>query len=168
MELNYRFTLAWSDDDGGYIATCPEFPTVSAFGETPSEALDEVQVALELFAESEIDEGRSLPEPQKLRTEFSGRYSLRFAKSLHARATQLAQADGISLNEWLCMAISEKAERESIVRQVTTVLTNVLATASYTLVASINREAVSTGGIQKPIRENTNPEYVFGESNYAN
>ena len=52
MNMNkYGFKLFWSDEDEGYIATCPEFPTLSAFGETPESALTEAQTALDLFIE---------------------------------------------------------------------------------------------------------------------
>ena len=62
----HSFTLHWSDEDGGYIARCPEFPGLSAFGESPGEAIAEAQVALELMIETYQESGQSLPEPRKL------------------------------------------------------------------------------------------------------
>ena len=41
MQNKYRFDLNWSDEDDGYIAVCPEFPGLSAFGETAEESLAE-------------------------------------------------------------------------------------------------------------------------------
>lgn len=48
----YGFNIRWSDEDEGFIATCPDFPGLSAFGETPEEALDEADIALDLFIET--------------------------------------------------------------------------------------------------------------------
>lgn len=63
--MKYSFVLCWSDEDEGYIAKCPEFPGLSAFGETPPEAIAEAQVALELMIEAYQDSGKTLPEPLK-------------------------------------------------------------------------------------------------------
>ncbi|MGE0887183.1 MAG: type II toxin-antitoxin system HicB family antitoxin [Blastocatellales bacterium] len=64
--MKYSFTLHWSDDDGGYIARCPEFPGLSAFGDSAKEAIAEAQVALELMIEEYQENGQPLPEPCKL------------------------------------------------------------------------------------------------------
>lgn len=60
----YSFHLFWSDEDECYIATVPGFKYVSAHGETPEEALQEIQTALQLVIESYEAEGWELPEPQ--------------------------------------------------------------------------------------------------------
>ena len=54
---NYQFNLTWSEEDETYIATCPEFYGLSAFGESPEDALSEAKVALELFIESYKEDG---------------------------------------------------------------------------------------------------------------
>jgi hypothetical protein len=41
MANRYSFNIEWSDEDEEYIATCPAFPGLSAFGETEEEALSE-------------------------------------------------------------------------------------------------------------------------------
>ena len=45
----YGFDIFWSDEDKGYIATCPDFPGLSAFGETEEDALQEAKIAMKLF-----------------------------------------------------------------------------------------------------------------------
>ena len=59
----YSFSLKYSHEDGGYIAESPEFPGLSAFGETPEEAINEAESVLELFIDVYGDEGKPLPEP---------------------------------------------------------------------------------------------------------
>jgi predicted RNase H-like HicB family nuclease len=60
----YNFYVFWSDEDEGYIAIIPGFKGVSAHGDTPDEALREVQIALQLTIEDYEDAGWQLPEPQ--------------------------------------------------------------------------------------------------------
>jgi predicted RNase H-like HicB family nuclease len=107
MPNKYRFDLNWSDEDDGYIAVCPEFPGLSAFGDTAEEALAEAQIALGLFIESYKAKGIPLPKPEKAKS-FSGQIRLRLPKSLHAQASRLAAEDHISLNDFLTLAVQHK------------------------------------------------------------
>jgi predicted RNase H-like HicB family nuclease len=61
--MKYSFTIQWSGDDEGFIARCPEFPGLSAFGDSPNEALAEAQIALQLMVETYQESGYELPEP---------------------------------------------------------------------------------------------------------
>ena len=103
---NYSIQLGWSDEDEGYIATVPEFPYLSAFGETPEEALAEAQTALDLFIESRVERGEPLPSPIK-RTPFSGQLRLRMPKTLHQGLSAMAAHDGVSLNTLIVSILSE-------------------------------------------------------------
>lgn len=101
----YSFTVAWSDDDEGYIALCPEFPKLSGFGETVEDALVEVRTALKAAVQSYQDAGWPLPEPRK-QQEYSGKLLLRLPRSLHARLAEAAEADEVSLNTYVVTLLS--------------------------------------------------------------
>lgn len=58
----YHINIFYDAEDGDYIADVPDFKYVSAFGETPEEALREVLVALELAIQVFREQGRPLPE----------------------------------------------------------------------------------------------------------
>lgn len=58
---HYGFKVFWSEEDDGYIATCPDFPGLSAFGETEESALVEGKAALRLFLEALKEEGKRAP-----------------------------------------------------------------------------------------------------------
>jgi|GEM_PF-572897 len=105
---NYSFSVFWSDNDSGYIAICPEFPGISAFGETSDEALTEVQVALRLAIETYKEEGWALPEP-RIHRGFSGQFRLRMPKALHAKLALQAQDESVSLNTLVVTLLSEAA-----------------------------------------------------------
>ena len=41
--------IRYSSEDGGFIAILPDYPSITAFGETIEEALKEIQVAFRLW-----------------------------------------------------------------------------------------------------------------------
>ena len=61
---DYHINIFYSEEDEGYIADIPDLPGCSAFGETPFEALQEVQIAKSAWLEAAREEGIAIPEPQ--------------------------------------------------------------------------------------------------------
>lgn len=61
--FKYSINLIFSEEDGGYIATIPEFPGLSAFGATPEEAAKEAKIAAEGFMDVYREDGMAIPEP---------------------------------------------------------------------------------------------------------
>ena len=61
---DYHINIFYSEDDGGYIADIPDLDTCSAFGNTPDEALKEVQAAKLLWIEAAKAEGKPVPPPK--------------------------------------------------------------------------------------------------------
>lgn len=106
-ENKYSFNIAWSEEDGEFVATCPAFPGLSALGETEAEALAEAKIALGLFIKTCEARGIPLPEPQ-VAQDYSGQLRARLPKSLHRQAAQMAEADGISLNQFIVNAVAAK------------------------------------------------------------
>lgn len=108
----YSFRVVWSKEDEAFIATCPEFEGVSAFGATADQALAEAQVALSLMIEAYHAEGWELPAAASL-SSYSGQFRLRVPRSLHARLADAAEADGVSLNTYavslLAMGVGESS-----------------------------------------------------------
>ena len=104
----YSINIFWSDQDAGYIAICPEFPGLSAFGDTAEEALAEAQIAFGSFVEIYREDGRTLPEPQVAR-EYSGQLRVRLPKSLHRQAALMAErVEDTSLNQFILDAIAQR------------------------------------------------------------
>lgn len=64
----YSAIIKWSDEDASFVATCPEFPGLSAFGATRKEALAEYSIALDLFIASYTENKMPLPSPQTIIT----------------------------------------------------------------------------------------------------
>ena len=61
---HYHINLFWSEDDGVWIADVPDLKYCSAHGSTPTEAAEEVRVAIQLWLETARDEGLTIPAPR--------------------------------------------------------------------------------------------------------
>lgn len=61
MRTEYPIDVFYSDEDEVWIADIPELDACSAFGETPEEALAEVQKAKHLWLETARDTGQPIP-----------------------------------------------------------------------------------------------------------
>jgi len=61
---DYHINIFYSEEDGGYIADIPDLDSCSAFGQTPEDALAEVERAKAAWLESAAGEGKPIPEPR--------------------------------------------------------------------------------------------------------
>lgn len=61
---DYHINIFYSADDNGYIADIPDLEACSAFGETPEEALRQVQEAKSAWLEAAREEGKVIPTPR--------------------------------------------------------------------------------------------------------
>lgn len=111
----YGLNIVWSEEDKGYIATCPEFPGLSAFGETFEDVIAEAKLAQELFVETYEQEGLPLPEARPL-SSYSGQFRLRIPQSLHHQLTVMAQQEGVSLNQFILTMLAARVGGERIAR----------------------------------------------------
>jgi len=117
MMNKYKFDITWSAEDEGFIAICPEFSGLSAFGKTRAKALGEAEIALKLFIESYVEDGEQLPEPQTVQN-YSGQIRLRLPKSLHARAAKMAAEDAVSLNQYISLAVEARTSGQEVGRRI--------------------------------------------------
>jgi predicted RNase H-like HicB family nuclease len=61
---DYHINIFYSEEDEGYIADIPDLEFCSAFGETPAEALTEVEIAKAIWLETAQAEGKAVPQPR--------------------------------------------------------------------------------------------------------
>ncbi len=103
----YSTIIQWSDTDQAFIATVPELPGLSAFGDTPEMAVQELAVAKKLYLDTLKKDGDGFPEPDILKP-YSGQMRLRLPKSLHASLSQEAKKEGVSLNTYIIQLLAER------------------------------------------------------------
>jgi predicted RNase H-like HicB family nuclease len=60
---DYHINIFYSEEDGGYIADIPDLEACSAFGNTPAEALAQVEIARTAWLEAARAEGKPIPKP---------------------------------------------------------------------------------------------------------
>ncbi len=93
----YSTNIFWSNEDGCYVAVCPELPDLSGLGESREEAAAELSTVLELVMETFVEEGEP-PPAAAVKPAASGQFRLRIPRSLHAQLTNRAELEGVSLN----------------------------------------------------------------------
>ena len=61
---DYHINIFYSEEDRGYIADIPDLESCSAFGETPEQALAELERAKAAWLEAARAEGKPIPPPR--------------------------------------------------------------------------------------------------------
>lgn len=62
----YPINIFYSEEDGCYVAEAPDLKGCTAVGDTPEEALKELQIAIENWLEIAQEKGMPIPEPSRL------------------------------------------------------------------------------------------------------
>ncbi len=63
MPVAYPINVFWSDEDEAWVADVPDLDFCSAVGDTPHEAVSDVEVAIEVWLEAARSSGRPIPSP---------------------------------------------------------------------------------------------------------
>ncbi len=106
MELPYSIRIV-PEEAGGYFAEVEELPGCMTQGDTIEEVMKNIEEAKECWLTVSIDEGLEIPKPKEME-EYSGKFLVRIPKSLHRRLANLAEKEGISLNQMVVSLLSEK------------------------------------------------------------
>lgn len=64
IQPHYHINLFWSQEDDCWIADVPDLKPCSAHGDTPTEAIANIQNAVELWLETAGELGVAIPEPR--------------------------------------------------------------------------------------------------------
>ncbi|MEX0774453.1 MAG: type II toxin-antitoxin system HicB family antitoxin [Phycisphaeraceae bacterium] len=61
---DYHINVFYSEEDGCWVADIPDLKSCSAFGDTPEEAVREIQIAKQLWLEVAREKCDQIPEPR--------------------------------------------------------------------------------------------------------
>lgn len=64
MEWRYPFNVFWCREDECWIADVPDLRYCSAHGNTPAEAVAELEIAVAAWLEAARERGLPIPEPR--------------------------------------------------------------------------------------------------------
>lgn len=109
-ELGYKIEIIKlsEEDGGGYLALVPSLQGCMSDGETPQEALKNIEDAIKCWIETAKELGREVPAPNdyKLDSEYSGKLTLRIPKYLHKQLSNRADTENCSINQLIQSYIS--------------------------------------------------------------
>ncbi|HZY42367.1 MAG TPA: type II toxin-antitoxin system HicB family antitoxin [Anaerolineae bacterium] len=63
-DYHYHINIFYSKEDGGYMADIPDLEACSAFGDTPEEALKQVEIARRAWLGAARKAGKQIPKPR--------------------------------------------------------------------------------------------------------
>lgn len=110
----HRYTITVKlvnlDEGEHFEAVVAELPDLVEYGETHDGAYSLAVESIASLMEAAREQKREFPPPMpsQAMVEFSGRVTLRMAKSLHSCASRLADQDGVSLNSWIVEAVAAR------------------------------------------------------------
>lgn len=93
------------DEAGGFVASILEFPGCIAEGDSPEEAMSNLEAAAASWVEVALANGYTFREPIDYHG-YNGKLALRLPRSLHRQVAELAELEATSINQLLVMAIS--------------------------------------------------------------
>ncbi len=112
-ELNYYMTLPysiilemWDDGEEPYwVARVIELPHCLIHGDTPEEAVVEIEEVKKDWIRSNLERGLKIPGP--VIRKHSGQIRLRIPPSLHKVIAYRAVIEGVSLNQYMTAALAQ-------------------------------------------------------------
>jgi|GEM_PF-531034 len=109
--LEYYLGLPYTHElirepEGGWFVRIKELPGCMSQGDTADDAMVMIEDAMRLWIEAELRKGYAIPEP-RLEEEFSGKFIVRVAKSLHKKISEISTTESVSLNQWIGTTLAE-------------------------------------------------------------
>jgi predicted RNase H-like HicB family nuclease len=115
LKKPYTRVLIPDEESGTFTAQILEFPGCIAEGASPAEAYERLEAAAESWIEGALELQQEIP-PPSADVQFSGRFALRLPRSLHRQAAQLADVEGVSLNQLIVSTLAEKIGAANLYR----------------------------------------------------
>lgn len=103
------FAVNLYQDEGDWLAHFAETPEISAFSDTPEQAISELAMAWKGVKESYHKHGEGVPIALS-RKEYSGQFNVRINKRLYRKLAAEAARAGISLNALVAQKLDESVE----------------------------------------------------------
>jgi antitoxin HicB len=132
------------DSDGSFRGEILEFPGCIVTGDTAAKALEALEDAADGWVRAALEKGQPIPQPIDNNNEYSGKLVLRIPKSLHKKATWLAEREGVSLNQFITASLSESVGGKYYSNIFVSAVTSVVSNLNIGVPSAVN---VMAGGI---------------------
>lgn len=103
----YTYRTHPCEDGDGFVSKPVEWPSLSAFGATMYDALEEAQNLVAFCIDDCEQDGDAYPEPIHHR-EFSGKFVLRITQELHRELALEAAEHSQSLNQYIATQLLKR------------------------------------------------------------
>jgi antitoxin HicB len=100
-----------SEDYTGWFAKVEELPGCMTQADTFDELGEMIEDAKRAWIESALEDGAEIPLPRKAE-DYSGKFVVRLPKSLHKQLVDTANQEGVSLNTYVNVALSQAVGRQ--------------------------------------------------------
>lgn len=97
MAEHFTYRVSWSEEDGEYVGTCAEFPSLSHLDADPEAALRGIRALVNDIVADMRANGEPVPVPIADQT-YSGKFVTRVPPDLHRALVIEAAEAGVSLN----------------------------------------------------------------------
>lgn len=112
MSLPYTIELKRDPEEGWFIRV-RELQGCVSQGDTAEEAVMMIREAMQVWLEVALEEGDAIPEPRP-EEEYSGKFVVRVPRSLHRELVATADREGVSLNQFINVALAEAVGRHRV------------------------------------------------------
>jgi antitoxin HicB len=108
MGLPYKVEVYPDEEGKGYAALIPDLPGCMTSADSLAELWPMIEEAKRLWLEVALEDGIPINEPKPVEVEqFSGKFVLRLAKTLHRQLAHRAETEGVSLNSLIVSLINQ-------------------------------------------------------------
>lgn len=109
MSLPYTIEMIYDPEDAWFVRV-KELPGCMSQGDDPNDAIEMIHDAMRGWLEVSLEDGDVIPEPAP-DEEFSGKFVVRLPRSLHRQLVETAAREGVSLNQFVNVALARAVER---------------------------------------------------------
>jgi antitoxin HicB len=114
-DINYYLKLPYtiefiSDSEQGWAVRVKELRGCISQGDTVQEAYEMIQDAMRTWLEVAIEDNIPIPEPAP-DEDYSGKFVVRLPRSLHRQLAETAEREGVSLNQFVNVALARAVEQ---------------------------------------------------------
>jgi antitoxin HicB len=109
MNLPYTIELQ-RDPEEGWFVRVKELRGCMSQGDTAEEALAMIQDAMLAWLEVALEDDLPIPEPRS-DEDYSGKFVVRVPRSLHRDLVEMAEREGVSLNQYINVVLARAVGR---------------------------------------------------------
>ncbi|GAC1416070.1 MAG: type II toxin-antitoxin system HicB family antitoxin [Candidatus Velthaea sp.] len=93
------------NSDGTWFARILELPGCMTEGQSEVEVLTMLEDAMDAWISAKVEDDEHIPDPIA-QEGFSGKFMVRAPRSLHRDLARRAEAEGVSLNQWVTTTLA--------------------------------------------------------------